>query len=140
MEFERWAAQGIVSAAAAQQQDRCRSSDLQSKPAAATRSGGVGKAKPASHNSKGSSSDGGDKDVLAALWRSSGELTGGGESWEEAGKCAWVRSQLAARGAEFTSGFGTQRLVTYADHAASGQPLVCVENVVAQLVLPFYGM
>ncbi|XP_031475635.1 uncharacterized protein LOC116247593 [Nymphaea colorata] len=53
-------------------------------------------------------------------------------------KCAWLRSQLVGEGVEFDTPFG-KRLLTYADHTASGRSLHHIENYIVQKVLPFYG-
>ncbi|KAF3793201.1 hypothetical protein EJ110_NYTH10136 [Nymphaea thermarum] len=52
-------------------------------------------------------------------------------------KCAWLRSQLVGEGVEFDTPFG-KRLLTYADHTASGRSLHHIENYIVQKVLPFY--
>ncbi|CAN6463842.1 unnamed protein product [Victoria cruziana] len=53
-------------------------------------------------------------------------------------KCAWLRSQLIGEDVEFDTPFG-KRLLTYADHTASGRSLHHIENYIIQKVLPFYG-
>ncbi|KAM7274777.1 hypothetical protein ACFE04_016643 [Oxalis oulophora] len=59
-----------------------------------------------------------------------------GESVET--KVCWVRSQIIGSEAEFTSPFGI-RLITYADHTASGRSLHYIEDYIVNNVLPFYG-
>ncbi|CAN6463845.1 unnamed protein product [Victoria cruziana] len=53
-------------------------------------------------------------------------------------KCAWLRSQLVGEDVEFETPFG-KRLLTYADHTASGRSLLHIENYIVQKVLPLYG-
>ncbi|XP_047318553.1 probable cysteine desulfurase [Impatiens glandulifera] len=53
-------------------------------------------------------------------------------------KITWIRSQIIGSDEEFESPFGT-RLLTYADHTASGRSLSYTENYIANNVLPFYG-
>lgn len=50
----------------------------------------------------------------------------------------WLRSQLIGRDEEFDTPIG-RRLLTYADHTASGRCLHYIENYITQQVLPFYG-
>ncbi|ERN19902.1 hypothetical protein AMTR_s00071p00076090 [Amborella trichopoda] len=53
-------------------------------------------------------------------------------------KCVWLRSQLIGSSTEIDTPFG-KRILTYADHTASGRALEHVENFVHHNVLPFYG-
>ncbi|XP_047318351.1 probable cysteine desulfurase [Impatiens glandulifera] len=53
-------------------------------------------------------------------------------------KLSWLRSQIIGSDEEFESPFGT-RLLTYADHTASGRSLSYIENYIVNNVLPFYG-
>ncbi|XP_010245841.1 PREDICTED: uncharacterized protein LOC104589277 [Nelumbo nucifera] len=53
-------------------------------------------------------------------------------------KFAWLRSQLVGADVEFDTPFG-KRLLTYADHTASGRGLRYIENYISNDVLPFYG-
>ncbi|XP_047318975.1 probable cysteine desulfurase [Impatiens glandulifera] len=53
-------------------------------------------------------------------------------------KITWIRSQIIGSDEEFESPFGT-RLLTYADHTASGRSLSYTENYIANNVLTFYG-
>ncbi|BAT16203.1 Os12g0190400 [Oryza sativa Japonica Group] len=50
----------------------------------------------------------------------------------------WLRSQLIGKDAEFDTPFG-RRLLTYADHTASGRSLRYIEDYLLNEVLPFYG-
>uniref|UniRef100_A0A0D9XXL6 Aminotransferase class V domain-containing protein n=1 Tax=Leersia perrieri TaxID=77586 RepID=A0A0D9XXL6_9ORYZ len=50
----------------------------------------------------------------------------------------WLRSQLIGKDAEFDTPFG-RRLLTYADHTASGRSLRYIEDYLVKEVLPFYG-
>lgn len=53
-------------------------------------------------------------------------------------KLAWLRSQIIGAGADFDSPFG-KRLITYADHTASGRCLRYIEDFIMNNVLPSYG-
>uniref|UniRef100_A0A0D3HS74 Aminotransferase class V domain-containing protein n=1 Tax=Oryza barthii TaxID=65489 RepID=A0A0D3HS74_9ORYZ len=53
-------------------------------------------------------------------------------------KMEWLRSQLVGKDVEFDTPFG-RRLLTYADHTASGRSLRYVEDYLLNEVLPFYG-
>nr|XP_029118404.1 uncharacterized protein LOC105038686 [Elaeis guineensis] len=53
-------------------------------------------------------------------------------------RTAWLRSQLIGSGLEFNTPFG-KRLLTYADHTASGRCLQYIENYIIQELLPSYG-
>ncbi|GFP88297.1 probable cysteine desulfurase [Phtheirospermum japonicum] len=53
-------------------------------------------------------------------------------------KLHWLRSQIIGGTAEFDTPFG-RRLLTYADHTASGRSLRCIENYTTTNILPFYG-
>ncbi|XP_020531705.1 uncharacterized protein LOC18448307 [Amborella trichopoda] len=53
-------------------------------------------------------------------------------------KCVWLRSQLIGSSTEIDTPFG-KRILTYADHTASGRSLEHVENYVHHIVLPLYG-
>ncbi|KAJ4952115.1 hypothetical protein NE237_028947 [Protea cynaroides] len=53
-------------------------------------------------------------------------------------KFAWLRSQIIGSDVEFDTPFG-KRLLTYADHTASGRGLRYVEDFITNNVLPFYG-
>ncbi|XP_010245842.1 PREDICTED: uncharacterized protein LOC104589278 [Nelumbo nucifera] len=53
-------------------------------------------------------------------------------------KFAWLRSQLVGADVEFDTPFG-KRLLTYADHTASGRGLRYIEDYITNDVLPFYG-
>lgn len=53
-------------------------------------------------------------------------------------KLAWLRSQLVGRDTEFDTPFG-KRILTYADHTASGRALHYIENFILSDILPFYG-
>ncbi|KAJ6846860.1 uncharacterized protein M6B38_283635 [Iris pallida] len=57
---------------------------------------------------------------------------------EEEEKLRWLSSQIIGGDTEFQTPFGT-RVVTYADHTASGRCLRYVEDYIVQHVLPFYG-
>lgn len=58
------------------------------------------------------------------------------ESWEQ--KLLWLRSQIIGSNFEFNSPFG-KRMLTYADHMASGRCLQFIENYIMTNVLPVYG-
>ncbi|XP_042518090.1 uncharacterized protein LOC122091910 [Macadamia integrifolia] len=53
-------------------------------------------------------------------------------------KLAWLRSQVIGHHLEFETPFG-KRLLTYADHTASGRALQYIEDFISNSVLPFYG-
>ncbi|XP_042518114.1 probable cysteine desulfurase [Macadamia integrifolia] len=53
-------------------------------------------------------------------------------------KFEWLRSQLVGHDVDFDTPFG-RRLLTYADHTASGRSLQFIEEFIANNVLPFYG-
>ncbi|KAJ4951372.1 hypothetical protein NE237_028204 [Protea cynaroides] len=53
-------------------------------------------------------------------------------------KFSWLQSQLIGRNLEFDTPFG-KRILTYADHTASGRGLYYIENFISNNVLPFYG-
>ncbi|XP_072950662.1 uncharacterized protein [Typha angustifolia] len=53
-------------------------------------------------------------------------------------KIAWLQSQIIGSNLEFETPFG-KRLLTYADHTASGRSLHYLENYIIQEVLPIYG-
>ncbi|PIN20610.1 Cysteine desulfurase [Handroanthus impetiginosus] len=53
-------------------------------------------------------------------------------------KLRWLRSQIIGGSAEFNTPFG-RRLLTYADHTASGRSLHYIENYIKHNLLPFYG-
>lgn len=53
-------------------------------------------------------------------------------------KLEWLRSQIIGQNVEFATPFG-QRLLTYADHTASGRSLHFIENFIMEMVLPVYG-
>lgn len=53
-------------------------------------------------------------------------------------KLTWVRSQIIGADTDFESPFG-KRLVTYADHTASGRCLRYIEDFIINNVLPSYG-
>ncbi|GJN13605.1 hypothetical protein PR202_gb00327 [Eleusine coracana subsp. coracana] len=53
-------------------------------------------------------------------------------------KVEWLRSQLIGQGVEFDTPFG-RRLLTYADHTASGRSIRYIEDYIVKEVLPFYG-
>ncbi|PIN20608.1 Cysteine desulfurase [Handroanthus impetiginosus] len=53
-------------------------------------------------------------------------------------KLRWLRSQIIGGTAEFNTPFG-RRLLTYADHTASGRSLHYIENFIKHNLLPFYG-
>ncbi|XP_042493019.1 probable cysteine desulfurase [Macadamia integrifolia] len=53
-------------------------------------------------------------------------------------KFEWLRSQLIGHDVEFDTPFG-KRLLTYADHTASGRGLHIIEAFISNNVLPFYG-
>ncbi|XP_008786577.2 probable cysteine desulfurase [Phoenix dactylifera] len=71
--------------------------------------------------------------VLFGLLRTKSE-----RSKEAEQRAAWLRSQLIGGGLEFNTPFG-KRLLTYADHTASGRCLQYIENYIIQEVLPVYG-
>ncbi|KAG1369979.1 putative cysteine desulfurase [Cocos nucifera] len=71
--------------------------------------------------------------VLFSLLRTKSE-----RSKEAEERTAWLRSQLIGGGLEFNTPFG-KRLLTYADHTASGRCLQYIENYIIQEVLPVYG-
>lgn len=54
-------------------------------------------------------------------------------------KLAWLRSELIGGDIEFDTPFG-KRILTYADHTASGRALHYIESFILRNVLPFYGM
>ncbi|KAG0494430.1 hypothetical protein HPP92_005424 [Vanilla planifolia] len=62
--------------------------------------------------------------------------TDGGSPAEK--RLEWLRSQLIGRDLQFDTCFG-KRLLTYADHTASGRCLRYIEEYITQQVLPFYG-
>ncbi|XP_010260507.1 PREDICTED: uncharacterized protein LOC104599591 [Nelumbo nucifera] len=53
-------------------------------------------------------------------------------------KFAWLRSQLVGAEVEFDTPYG-KRLLTYADHTASGRGLHYIEDYITNDVLPYYG-
>ncbi|XP_042493082.1 uncharacterized protein LOC122072747 [Macadamia integrifolia] len=53
-------------------------------------------------------------------------------------KFSWIRSQLIGHDIEFDGPFG-KRILTYADHTASGRALHYIEDFINDSVLPFYG-
>lgn len=53
-------------------------------------------------------------------------------------KLDWLRSQIIGQNVEFSTPFG-KRLLTYADHTASGRSLQFIENFIMEMVLPVYG-
>ncbi|KAF8405843.1 hypothetical protein HHK36_007920 [Tetracentron sinense] len=53
-------------------------------------------------------------------------------------KYAWLRSEMIGGDAEIDTPFG-KRMLTYADHTASGRCLHYIENYIINFVLPFYG-
>nr|DAD39935.1 TPA_asm: hypothetical protein HUJ06_014258 [Nelumbo nucifera] len=53
-------------------------------------------------------------------------------------KFAWLISQLVGGDVEFDTPYG-KRLLTYADHTASGRGLHYIEDYILNDVLPFYG-
>ncbi|XP_073013646.1 uncharacterized protein [Typha latifolia] len=53
-------------------------------------------------------------------------------------RIAWLRSQLIGSSLEFDTPFGN-RLLTYADHTASGRCLHYIEDYIIQEALPIYG-
>ncbi|XP_010245844.1 PREDICTED: uncharacterized protein LOC104589279 [Nelumbo nucifera] len=53
-------------------------------------------------------------------------------------KFEWLRSQLVGGDVEFDTPFG-KRLLTYADHTASGRGLRYIEDYITNDVLPYYG-
>ncbi|KAJ4963626.1 hypothetical protein NE237_023565 [Protea cynaroides] len=53
-------------------------------------------------------------------------------------KLEWLSSQIIGANVEFNTPFGN-RLLTYADHTASGRGLRYIEDFIANKVLPFYG-
>ncbi|XP_042492911.1 uncharacterized protein LOC122072611 [Macadamia integrifolia] len=53
-------------------------------------------------------------------------------------KLEWLRSQLIGHNVRFDTPFG-KRILTYADHTASGRSLQYIENFITTNVLPFYG-
>lgn len=55
-----------------------------------------------------------------------------------ADKLDWLRSQVIGEYIEFGTPFG-KRLLTYADHTASGRSLQFIENFIMEMVLPVYG-
>ncbi|KAG0492313.1 hypothetical protein HPP92_005711 [Vanilla planifolia] len=61
--------------------------------------------------------------------------TDGGSPAEK--RLEWLRSQLIGRDLQFDTCFG-KRLLTYADHTASGRCLRYIEEYITQQVLPFY--
>ncbi|XP_020592305.1 LOW QUALITY PROTEIN: uncharacterized protein LOC110032872 [Phalaenopsis equestris] len=71
-----------------------------------------------------------------SLWQRS--FLQSSKSREVKDKIGWVRSQLIGEDVKLTTPFGNRRL-TYADHTATGRPLLCVENYITEHVLPFYG-
>ncbi|KAJ0976856.1 hypothetical protein J5N97_012330 [Dioscorea zingiberensis] len=50
----------------------------------------------------------------------------------------WLRSQVIGSHAEFETPFG-ERMITYADHTATGRCLHYIEDSIIHRVLPFYG-
>ncbi|GMN30744.1 hypothetical protein TIFTF001_041503 [Ficus carica] len=54
-------------------------------------------------------------------------------------RLSWLRSQIIGGQVEYDSLFW-KRILTYADHIASGRSLLYIENFVIYNVLPFYGM
>ncbi|XP_039123684.1 probable cysteine desulfurase [Dioscorea cayenensis subsp. rotundata] len=50
----------------------------------------------------------------------------------------WLRSQVIGSHAEFDTPFG-KRMLTYADHTATGRCLLYIEDFILRKVLPFYG-
>ncbi|KAL7602030.1 hypothetical protein Lser_V15G22062 [Lactuca serriola] len=53
-------------------------------------------------------------------------------------KLSWLRSQIIGGSAWILTPFG-RRLLTYADHTASGRCLQYIEQYIIETVLPFYG-
>ncbi|CAH1427994.1 unnamed protein product [Lactuca virosa] len=53
-------------------------------------------------------------------------------------KVSWLRSQIIGGSAGILTPFG-RRLLTYADHTASGRCLQYIEEYIIETVLPFYG-
>ncbi|XP_076893550.1 uncharacterized protein LOC143545566 isoform X2 [Bidens hawaiensis] len=53
-------------------------------------------------------------------------------------KLSWLRSQIVGGFAEIKTPFGT-RMLTYADHTASGRCLRYIEDYIIHNLLPFYG-
>nr|DAD22649.1 TPA_asm: hypothetical protein HUJ06_024112 [Nelumbo nucifera] len=53
-------------------------------------------------------------------------------------KFAWLRSQVVGADVEFDTPYG-KRLLTYADHTATGRGLRFIEDYIISCVLPFYG-
>ncbi|KAG9137583.1 hypothetical protein Leryth_019768 [Lithospermum erythrorhizon] len=53
-------------------------------------------------------------------------------------KLSWLRSQIIGQNVDFISPFG-KRILTYADHTASGRSLYYIEDYIINNVLPFYG-
>ena len=66
------------------------------------------------------------------------EKHGTSKSDDEDRKLSWLRSQIIGNTAEFDAPFG-KRLITYADHTASGRWLQFIEDYIMEKVLPFYG-
>nr|AEG74552.1 hypothetical protein [Phoenix dactylifera] len=73
------------------------------------------------------------KSVLFSLLQTKPERSNAAEE-----RTAWLRSQLIGSSLEFDTPFG-KRLLTYADHTASGRCLQYIENYIIEKVLPVYG-
>lgn len=76
---------------------------------------------------------------LVTEFKSFGSLENGlpeTNSTEE--KLSWLRSQVIGANVAFETPFG-ERLLTYADHTATGRSLRHIEDYILHNVLPFYG-
>ena len=75
---------------------------------------------------------------LRTLLRTSSAQSSSICSTAEDERIEWLRSQLIGYGTEFDTPFG-KRLLTYADHTATGRCLHYIEDYIVEQVLPLYG-